>query len=252
MNELKIFNYNENQIRTVEKDGEPWFVLKDVCDVLALGSPHKVSDRIDADERNLIPLIDSIGRSQDMVIINESGLYNVILRSDKPEAKPFRKWVTSEVLPTIRKHGMYATADTLDKMIASPEFGIQLLTKLKEEQEKRKELEAQIKEDEPLKVFAHSVQASQDSILVGDLAKLLRQNGVPIGQKRLFDWLRQNGYLIKDGVSRNMPTQRAMEMELFKVKESTINMPDGSVRISRTTKVTGKGQVYFVNKLLSA
>lgn len=250
MNELQIFHYQENAIRTVEQDGVVWWVLTDVCKVLDISSPHKVAERLADDEkgRNSIP---TLGGNQEMITVNESGLYNVILRSDKPEAVPFRRWVTHEVLPSIRKHGAYATAPTIERMIADPDFAIRLLGELKEEQTKRQALEAQIKEDEPLKVFAHSVQASQDSILIGDLAKLLRQNGVQIGQKRLFEWLRQNNYLIKYGASRNMPTQRSLEMDLFKVKESTVNMPDGSVRISRTTKVTGKGQVYFVNKLIA-
>ncbi len=251
MNELQIFHYRNNAIRTVEQNGVVWWVLKDVCDVLDLTTPARVAERLCEDEVSQTHIIDALGRNQPTTIVSESGLYNVILRSDKPEAIPFRRWVTHEVLPSIRKYGAYATTPTIERMIADPDFAIRLLGELKEEQTKRQALEEQIKEEEPLKVFAHSVQASQDAILIGDLAKLLRQNGVQIGQKRLFEWLRQNDYLIKYGASRNSPTQRSMEMGLFKIKETTVNLPDGSIRISRTTKVTGKGQIYFVNKLIA-
>ncbi len=251
MNEIQIFNYNSNEVRTIERGGEPWFVLKDVCGVLDLGSAHKVADRLDEDERNQIPLTDSIGRKQETTVINESGLYNVILRSDKPEAKPFRKWVTSEVLPTIRRHGMYATAETVEKMLADPDTTIKLLETIKAEREARKALEAQAEADKPKVLFADAVSASHTSILVGDLAKLLRQNGVEIGQNRLFRFLRDHGYLCKDGGRYNLPTQRSMDREWFQVKETTINQPDGSIRVTRTVKVTGKGQQYFINLFLA-
>ena len=163
-----------------------------------------------------------------------------------PTAKKFKRWVTSEVLPTIRKHGMYAT----DELLNNPDFAIQAFTALKDERARRKELEAKVKAAQPKILFADAVETSHTSILVGDLAKLLNQNGVDIGQKRLFNYMRENGYLIKSGASKNMPTQKSMDMELFEVKERTINNPDGSVRITKTTKVTGKGQTYFINKFL--
>ena len=186
-----------------------------------------------------------------MTIINESGLYNVILRSDKPEAKPFRKWVTSEVLPTIRRHGMYATPDTVEKMLADPDTTIKLLETIKQERAARLELEAQAEADKPKVLFADAVSASHSSILVGDLAKLLRQNGVEIGQNRLFSFLREKGYLCSQGERYNLPTQRSMDRGWFQVKETTINQPNGSVRITRTVKVTGKGQQYFINLFLA-
>lgn len=250
MSEIQIFNYNSSEVRTIQKDGEPWFVLKDVCQVLDLGSPHKVAERLDPDEkgRNLIP---TPGGDQEMTIINESGLYNVILRSDKPEAKPFRKWVTSEVLPTIRRHGMYATPDTVEKMLADPDTTIKLLETIKQERAARLALEAQAEADKPKVLFADAVSASHSSILVGDLAKLLRQNGVEIGQNRLFRFLREKGYLCSQGERYNLPTQRSMDRGWFQVKETTINQPDGSIRITRTVKVTGKGQQYFINLFLS-
>ena len=192
-----------------------------------------------------------MGRQQEMTIINESGLYNVILRSDKPEAKPFRKWVTSEVLPTIRRHGMYATPDTVEKMLADPDTTIKLLETIKQERAARLALEAKAEADKPKVLFADAVSASHTSILVGDLAKLLRQNGVEIGQNRLFSFLREKGYLCSQGERYNLPTQRSMDRGWFQVKETTINQPNGSVRITRTVKVTGKGQQYFINLFLS-
>lgn len=250
MTELQIFEYQNKQIRTVEKDGTTWWVLKDICDALNLSSPHKVAERLDEDERCGIELRTS-GGLQNTTVINESGLYNVILRSDKPEAIPFRKWVTSEVLPAIRKHGAYMTPETLEAAILNPDTIIKIATALKEEKEKNQHLLKRIEEDKPMVLFAKAVETSDSSILIGDLAKLIKQNGVDIGQKRLFDWMRKNGYLIKSGSSMNMPTQMAMELGVFEVKERTISNPDGSVRITRTTKVTGKGQQYFINKFLS-
>ena len=252
-NNLQTWNYENSEIRTVEKDGEPWWVLADVCKVLELTSPHKVADRLENDERNKIPVTDSLGRNQNTTIINESGLYAVILRSDKPQAKPFRKWVTNEVLPSIRKHGAYMTDQTLEQALTSPDFLIQLATQLKEEKEQRKQLEVKVEQDRPKVLFAESVSASKTSILVGELAKILKQNGVDTGQTRLFAWMRENGYLIKRrGNDYNMPTQRAMEMKLFEVKETSVTHSDGHISVNKTPKVTGKGHVYFVNKIMNA
>ena len=251
MNEIQIFNYNSVEVRTIQNDGEPWFVLRDVCNVLGLGTPARVAERLDPDEVSQTHITDSMGRQQEMTIINESGLYNVILRSDKPEAKPFRKWVTSEVLPTIRRHGMYATPDTVEKMLADPDTTIKLLETIKQERAARMALEAKAEADKPKVLFADAVSASHSSILVGDLAKLLRQNGVEIGQNRLFSFLREKGYLCSQGERYNLPTQRSMDRGWFQVKETTINQPNGSVRITRTVKVTGKGQQYFINLFLA-
>ena len=251
MSNIRIFNYNSVEVRTIQKDGEPWFVLRDVCNVLGLGTPARVAERLDTDEVSQTHITDSMGRQQEMTIINESGLYNVILRSDKPEAKPFRKWVTSEVLPTIRRHGMYATPDTVEKMLADPDTTIKLLETIKQERAARMALEAKAEADKPKVLFADAVSASHGSILVGDLAKLLRQNGVEIGQNRLFRFLREKGYLCSHGERYNLPTQRSMDRGWFQVKETTINQPDGSIRITRTVKVTGKGQQYFINLFLA-
>ena len=250
MSNIRIFNYNSVEVRTIQNDGEPWFVLKDVCNVLHIGNSRDVVARLDQDEKG-VGQIDTLGGKQEMTIINESGLYNVILRSDKPEAKPFRKWVTSEVLPTIRRHGMYATPDTVEKMLADPDTTIKLLETIKQERAARMALEAKAEADKPKVLFADAVSASHSSILVGDLAKLLRQNGVEIGQNRLFRFLREKGYLCSNGERYNLPTQRSMDRGWFQVKETTINQPDGSVRITRTVQVTGKGQQYFINLFLS-
>mgnify|MGYP002590123610 FL=1 len=186
-----------------------------------------------------------------MTVVNESGLYNVILRSDKPEAKPFRKWVTSKVLPSIRKHGAYMTPQKIEEVLLNPDTIIKLATELKAEQEKRVALESKVEQDKPLVAFANSVSVAKTSILVGELAKLLKQNGVDMGQNRLFAWMRENGYLIsRKGTDYNMPTQRSMEKELFEIKESTISHGDGHTSISKTPKVTGKGQIYFINLFL--
>ena len=185
-----------------------------------------------------------------MPYITEGNVYRLIARSKLPNAEKFEHWVFDEVLPSIRKHGAYMTDDALHRAITEPDFLIQLATELKEEKAKRKVLESKVEQDKPLVVFANSVEVAKNSILIGELAKILKQNGVNIGQNRLFSWLRDNGYLGKQGNMYNTPTQRSMEMGLFEIKESTISNPDGSIRITKTPKVTGKGQIYFVNKFL--
>lgn len=245
MNELKIFKNSEfGEVRTAILDGEPVFCLADICRVLEISNTTQVADRLEDDERSML----DIGRAGKANFVTESGLYTVILRSDKPNAKKFRRWVTSEVLPSIRRHGMYA----VDELLNDPDLAIKAFTALKEEKARNRTLEEENIRMKPKEIFADAVAASHTSILIGDLAKLLKQNGVEIGQKRLFEWLRNQGYLIKrKGADWNMPTQKAMDLELFEVKESTVNNPDGSVRINKTTKVTGKGQQYFINKFLN-
>lgn len=251
MNKIQIFKYRTNEVRTVQMDGEPWFVLKDVCRVLEIGNSRMIANRLDADEKG-VSQIDTLGGKQETTVINESGLYNVILRSDKPEAKPFRKWVTSEVLPAIRKHGAYMTPETLQAAILNPDTMIQLCQQLKAEQDKNTMLSARVTELEPKGIFADAVSTSNNSILIGELAKIIRQNGVDMGQNRLFEWMRENGYLIRGSrTDRNMPTQRSMELGLFEIKETTICHSDGHTSINKTPKVTGKGQVYFINLFLA-
>lgn len=248
MNELQIFNNEEfGEIRTVTIDNEPWFVAKDVCEALKHTNTTMAMQMLEEDERTKL----SLGRAGETNVINESGLYTLIIKSNLPNAKKFRKWVTSEVLPSIRKNGGYiAGQETLSDEELMAKALLVANNKIKERDAIIERQQAKIEADKPKTIFADAVSASHTSILVGDLAKLICQNGVRIGQKRLFDWLRDNGYLIKCGSSKNMPMQRYVEQGLFEVKESNVQNPDGSVRITRTTKVTGKGQIYFVNKFL--
>lgn len=252
MNKLRIFNYGENQVRTVEIDGAMWFVGKDVAEVLGYSNPRDaLAKHVDEEDRNTVAIRDGKG-NPNQTIINESGLYSLILSSKLPTAKEFKRWVTSEVLPTIRKHGAYATPETLEEMLSNPANMIKVLETLQQEQAARRKLEAQAEVDKPKVLFANSVEAATTSILVGDMAKLLRQNGLEIGQKRMFEYLRNNGYLIKQrGDSYNMPTQRSLERGWMEIKESTVVQPNGSTRITRTPKITGKGQVYFVSLMLA-
>lgn len=253
MTDLQIFNSPEfGAIRTIEKDGEPWFVGKDVAVVLGYGDTDQALRKHIDDEDKLTRRFDGSGQNRQMTIINESGLYSLVLSSKLPTAKQFKRWVTSEVIPSIRKHGAYMTPDKLEEVLLKPDTLIQLAQNLKTEQEKRRALEVKVEEQKPKVLFAESVEAAKTSILIGELAKLLKQNGINIGQNRLFAWMREKGYLIKrKGTDYNMPTQRSMDMGLFEIKETTINNPDGSIKISKTPKVTGKGQVYFINLFLN-
>ena len=250
MNDIQVFNNPEfGEIRTVEINNEPWFVGKDVAVILGYSNPQKaIRDHIDEDDRTVNESFTVNGTA--IALINESGLYSLVLSSKLPTAKKFKRWVTSEVLPSIRKHGAYMTPETLEKMVLTPDFGIRLLTELKAEQDKRKALEATVEEQKPHVLFSNAVSASKTTILIGALAKLLKQNGINIGQNRLFEWLRQNGFLVKRGDNRNMPTQKAMEMGLFEVKESCHLNSNGCNVITKTTVVTGKGQCYFINRFL--
>lgn len=247
-----IFTFHGQEVRTLTIDNEPWFVGKDVADILGYSnSKDALNKHVDLDDKQIIQrsqiaTLDIPNRG--LTIINESGLYSLILSSKLPRAKEFKRWVTSEVLPTIRKHGMFATDELLD----NPDFAIATLQKLKEEREAKKLLEATIEEQRPKVIFANAVSASHTSILVGDFAKLMRQNGLNFGQNRMFAWLRENGYLIsRKGNSWNMPTQKAMDLGLFEIKETTINHSDGHISINKTPKITGKGQLYFADKLLN-
>lgn len=249
MNELQIFNSSEfGQIRTVTKDNEPWFVASDICKALELSNPTMAAQRLDEDERSKF----NLGRQGEAVIVNEFGLYNLVLASRKQGAKDFKRWITHEVLPSIRKSGGYIAGQ--EDMSDSELMAKALLVAQKQIEQRNLIIEqqkAQIEADKPKTIFADAVSTSKNSILVGELAKLICQNGVQIGQKRLFQWLRDNGYLMKSGSSYNKPTQRYIEQGLFEIKESNIQNPDGSVRITITTKVTGKGQIYFINKFLN-
>lgn len=249
MEKVQVFKNEEFEVRTVEGDGEPWFVGKDVAAILGYTNTRKaLTDHVDNEDRqDGVTIRDSIGREQKPVLINESGLYSLILGSKLPSAKRFKHWVTSEVLPAIRQNGVYMTDDKAYDITHNPGSLADLLLQAGEQ---LKQKEIIIQEMKPKALFADAVTTSHTSILVGDLAKIIKQNGYEIGQKRLFEWLRQNGYLIKSGSSKNMPTQKSMDLHLFEVKESTVQNPDGSVRVTKTPKCTGEGQVYFINKFL--
>lgn len=252
MENVQIFSNEEfGRIRTIAINGEPWFVGKDVAERLGYtDTAQAVRKHIDDEDKGVVDLT-TPGGIQRATIINESGLYSLVLSSKLPRAKAFKRWVTSEVIPSIRKRGIYATPQTAEQMLKDPDVMIRALQELKAERQKRQELEQKRKEDAPKVIFADAVAASQTSILVGDLAKLICQNGVAIGQTRLFAWMRSNGFLMnRAGLSYNMPTQRAMEAGLFEVKESTFVHSDGRIGIVKTPKVTGKGQQYFINRFL--
>lgn len=254
MEEIKIFESDDfGTVKTADDGkGNILFCGLDIAKSLGYSNPRKaISDHCKKDGVTKRYIIDSLGRKQETSFISEGNVYRLIARSKMPQAEKFEKWVFDEILPSIRRHGAYMTDDILAKTIENPDFLINLLNDMKQEKEKRKELEEKVQQDKPKVLFAECVEASKTSILVGDLAKLLKQNGVEIGQKRLFAWLRDNGFLMRgDSGSYNMPTQRSMEMGLFEVKEHVINNPDGSIRVTKTPKVTGKGQRYFVNKFL--
>lgn len=243
---IKVFeNEQFGKIRVVEKNNEPWFIAKDVCKALGLAQVSRAIQKLDEDEVTNSKVIDSIGREQKVNAISEAGMYSLVLVSRKPEAKAFKRWVTHEVLPAIRRTGGYIATkkdDTPEEIMARAVLIAQDTINRQKQQ---------IADMQPKALFADAVAASHTSILVGELAKLLKQNGVEIGQNRLFRWLRENGYLMKTGSSYNMPTQRSMEQELFEVKETSITHSDGHITVQKTPKVTGKGQQYFINRFLT-
>nr|DAW34598.1 MAG TPA: repressor domain protein [Caudoviricetes sp.] len=254
MNNIKIFENTEfGSIRTVDVNNEPWFVGKDVCEALRYSNSRKaLADHVKENHKG-VTFCDTPGGKQQITIIDEAGLYSLVMRAKTEKAEAFQEWVTGEVLPAIRKHGGYLTPDKIEQALTDPDTIIKLATTLKEERAARQQAEANLQAAKPKVLFADAVSASDSTILIGDLAKLIKQNGHPIGQKRLFNWMREQGYLIKrQGADYNSPTQRAMEMGLFKIKETAISHSDGHVSVSKTTKVTGKGQQYFINKFCGA
>lgn len=252
MNELQIFNSTEfGEVRTIVIDNEVWFVGKDVCDILKYQNGSRdINRHVDEEDR----IKEMIAQYQNgtlvktqTILINESGLFSLALSSKLPKAKEFKRWITKEVIPSIRKHGGYLTPDKLEEVLTNPDTIIKLATELKQERAKRIEHEQKIEADKPKVLFAEAVETAKSSILVGELAKLIKQNGIDIGQQRLFNFMRENGYLIKQkGSAYNMPTQKSMNLGLFEIKERTINHSD-HVEIVKTPKVTGKGQIYFIN-----
>lgn len=252
MDNLQIFDSPDfGQIRTIQQNGEPWFVGKDVADILGYQNGSRdVNRHVDEDDRQNYQN-GTFESNRGLTIINESGLYSLILSSKMPKAKEFKRWVTSEVIPAIRKTGGYiAGSENMTDAEIMAKAVLVAQSTIQQRDQRIKELENDVQAAKPKVLFADAVSASDSTILIGDLAKILKQNGYNTGQKRLFQWLRENGYLIKRrGADYNSPTQSAMEMGLFAVKESTVICPDGHTKVNKTTKVTGKVQVYFINRL---
>ncbi|NME12386.1 phage antirepressor Ant [Parabacteroides distasonis] len=259
MEAIKIFeNDRFGEVRVAGTSENPLFCLVDVCRVLEIKNPRDCKSRLKPEG---VVLTDGVSKTTNqygitteqevtLTFINEQNLYKVIMRSDKPQAEPFQDWVCGEVLPSIRKHGAYMTNDTLEKALTSPDFLIQLATNLKEEQQKRIEAERKVTEAAPAVAFTNAVQSANSSCLIGELAKLIAQNGYSIGEKRLFAWMRDNGYLGKQGERYNIPNQQYVEQGLFELKKGVRSGSNGVLHTTITPKVTGKGQVYFVNKFL--
>lgn len=252
-NEIQQFDFKGASLRTLtDEAGEPWFVLKDCMSILDLGNPTETVKMFDEDEFSTAEVIDSIGRRQQAYIISEPGLYRLVMRSRKPEAKEFQRWVTHEVLPQIRKTGGYIPTTAADDDMTILAKAVMIGQRTMEAQKQQiAEQQTRIVELEPKARFADAVAASDGTCLVGELAKMLRQNGMDIGQNRLFRLLQADGYLGKSGSNRNVPTQRAMDLGLFRIKETTVTHADGHTTVSRTPKVTGKGQRYFIDRYWS-
>lgn len=247
--QMQLFNFENQQVRTLIINEEPYFVGKDIAIILGYKKPENAIANHVEDEDKTTTLIQGTGSNykSKTVIVNESGMYSLILSSKLPNAKRFKHWVTSKVLPAIRKHGAYMTDEKAFDVVHN-KTGLADLLQQAADQLKQKDIE--IAEMKPKALFADSVATSHTTILIGELAKILRGNGIDIGANRLFAWMREHGYLInRKGSDWNMPTQKSMDLGLFKIKETTINHSNGSTSISKTPKVTGKGQQYFVNKL---
>lgn len=263
-NKIEVFRNQEfGELRTILKEGEPWWVAKDVCDKFGETNRNRAMQALDGDEKGYTQM-NTPGGTQQIAIVNESGLYSLLFAMQPKKARGvseeyiakrteqlnhFKRWVTHDVIPAIRKHGLYATPETAEKILGDPDFLIKALTELKQEREQRQKAEAQIEADKPKVQFADSVGSSNQSILVREMAKLLSQNGIDMGEKRFFSWLRAHGYLISCGDDYNLPTQYSMERKLMIIRERTYT-DDINTRILRTPMITGKGQQYFIRKFL--
>ncbi|WP_242224548.1 BRO family protein [Bacillus cereus group sp. BfR-BA-01380] len=246
MNQLQVFNNEEfGQVRTVVQGEDVWFVAKDVCDILEINNSRQATSRLDAEEKDVISN-DTPGGKQNLIHVNEYGLYNLVFMSKKPQAKEFKKWVTHEVIPSIRKHGAYMTDQVLEQAVTNPDFAIGLLTKLKEEKEKLAAAQRQIVQQQPLVTFAEACMQSDQTLKVGEVAKLAMKQGIKIGQKRLFEKLREWELMFKNSTE---PTQKACERELFEVNQGVKQKPNGEAFTWTTTYVTPKGQAYIIDRL---
>jgi len=252
VNKLQTFHHPQfGKVELVVIDGKEWFGATQAALALGYANPHDAISKHCRQEGVAFREVLTNGGVQQMKFIDEGNLYRLIVKSRLPEAEKFERYVFEEILPTIRKHGAYMTPEVIEKTLTDPDFIINLATRLKEANEEKARLQAKIEADKPKVLFAESLQISKDSILVADLAKLLRQNGIQVGEMRLFRWLRENGYLIKSGSEYNMPTQRSMELGIMEIKVGYRAGADGTTKITRTPKITGKGQIYFINKFLN-
>lgn len=248
MNQPQIFNFEQNEVRTILVNDEPYFVGKDVAEVLGYSNTQKaILNHVDEEGKGVTKW-DTLGGKQNMTIINESGLYSLILKSKLPSARKFKRWVTSEVLPSIRKNGAYLTDQKAYEITHNPNSLADLLLQAGE-QLKQKDLV--IQEMQPKALFSDAVRGSVNSCLIKELATILKQNGINIGQNRLFIWLRENGYLCRDGRRKNQPTQRSMDLGIMDVREHVRTNSQGELVTKFTPLVTGKGQQYFINKFLN-
>lgn len=243
----QIFNYEEQQVRTVMKDEEVWFVGKDVADILGYSNTRKaLIDHVDEEDKDGVTIRDAMGRQQTMTVINESGLYCLILSSKMPYARKFKHWITSEVIPAIHKHGGYLTPQAVEETLTNPDFIIRLATQLKSEQEKNKYNERLLEEQAPKVEFAVLIENSDGTISLGEFATQMKNAGIPMGRNRFFAWLREEGYLLTQDWNR--PSQKSMDLGVIEARQN-ITVVDGIERISFTPRITGKGQVYFIKKL---
>ena len=268
---MTFSNQEFGELLSVNLDGQAWLCGRDIAKALGYkDTKSALADHVDEEDKRIVkggdlpPLENHIPKAvlpinfvhgeipnRGLTFINESGLYSLVMGSKLPGARRFKRWVTAEVLPTIRKTGGYVNEEDAFVRTYLPFAGEEVKQMFSSTLAALREANRKIEADKPKVLFADAVSAAHTSILVGELAKLLRQNGIDIGQNRLFQWLRENGYLIRrKGSDYNMPTQRAMDMGLFEIKETVINQSDGNVRVSKTTKVTGKGSQYFINQFL--
>lgn len=248
---IQIFRNGEYRVRILESNGEIWFVAKDIAESLEYSYWQANIVAHVPEIWKGIKRINTPGGYQEMLCLTEQGVYFFLGRSDKKKAIPYQMWIAGEVIPSIRKHGMYITPAKVEDILSNPDAFIAVLQAYKAEKMKREALEAKVEEDRPKVIFADALEVSNESILIGNLAKILRQNGVEIGQNRLFEYLRETGYLMRcKGERWNMPTQDSIERGLFEIKTRVINNADGSSKIVRTTKVTPRGQRHFVNMFL--
>lgn len=257
MDELRLFENNEFEIRTTTINNEPYFAMNDICKILEIANPRNVKARLNKDGVHTMDGVDTLGRKTDVTIISEANLYKLAFQSRKPQAERFTDWVTSEVLPAIRKHGAYMSEEVIEKTLSDPDYLIKLATNLKEEKAKRALVEAENEKNKPKVLFADAVSASSRSCLMGELAKMISQEAIrqgridgKIGQNKLFAWMRNNGYLCKSGERKNQPLQQYVEQGLFEMKKGSYVDSRGANVVTTTTKVTGKGQIYFINKFL--